>query len=186
MKKLLIAQIALLLAACTTSKTPQPDVVYYVLDGLPQTHSIENRQAVTLGSLQVPAYLNQLNLVMRQKSHQIYVAKYHSWAEPVPDSIRRVMKQEITAASDNYLVTHNCEDCLRVDLNIEHFYPTDTGQVILAGEYTLVKGTQLSTPNKFNYAEQLSESGYQHSVEKLRGLLIKLSEDIANKLNQPF
>jgi len=186
MLRILLIFIALqMLTACSSTPTEQPSIRYYLLEREPS--SIDGRlrgdlKRIQLASIGLPDYLSQSNLVMRERDHGLRIANYHHWAGELGEAIQRALivdlNQDVGAmVFDRYSKTGN-----QIKVDIEHFYPTADGQVILSGRYALLLDNQPEFYTPFHFAEVLAEDGYENSVKQMRALLQNLSVHIKTQL----
>lgn len=185
----LFLPLTILSAVGCTSLTPapSPETKYFVLDALP--HAKQPPRAakrILLAPVRLPAYLNQQQLVVREKNHQIRIAKYHSWAEPLKVSIRRSLETQLNHKNLGVSFVDACTRCPRLLVDIHHFYPTVDGEVLLSGGFRL-DGSETEGKDRyhaFHYREDLREDGYAASVREMRGLLGDLANTIAETLKE--
>jgi len=125
------------LSACTSS-VDIPNTYYYVLDANAPNSSY-NQPVIKHGDrivkvlpVQVPDYMRQPNLVLKLQDHEIKIANYHFWAEDLRLSIQRVLLKELNAMHGDIHFSERCSPCEEILMIIDHFYPTEGGEVILA------------------------------------------------------
>lgn len=175
---------AIVMGASCTSLTPKPspETKYFVLDTPPSAKLPElAAKQVMITPIRLPEYLNQQQLVVREKNHQIRIAKYHSWAEPLEVSIRRSIANQLNQKNLGYSFVDNCTGCPRLMVDIHHFYPTVDGEVLLSGGYR-VEGHGDDRYQPFHYNAELDSDGYAAAVTEMRGLLGKLTDSVANTI----
>ena len=85
--------IALLVAGCGSS----PPTNFYVLNDVApdSTAGTASMISVGVGSVRLPAYADRPQIVTRQSSTDLQLAEFHQWAEPLQDSIVRVLKDNL-------------------------------------------------------------------------------------------
>jgi len=178
-RTLLLLFLSLVISACGTSGDKAPVPRFYLLDDLPKP--IENRAdaLIALNKIIVPDFLKQRNLVIRQQNQQISIANFHSWADDLPESIRRVVINDLNRNNRKYRITKYCSDCPVLSISIDHFYPTDDGSVMLAGSYVLDSNSSAeSIRETFSFTGTLRSDGFTEAVFQMRQLLRLLSDDI--------
>jgi uncharacterized lipoprotein YmbA len=160
-----------------------PETFYYILDSTPQSAE-HTTTAKTDGSVRhikvnpvvLPDYLNQPNLVLKLSDHQIKIANYHFWAEDLRQSIQQVLINELNINNVATTFAKICSGtCLTLDITIDHFYPTEDGNVMLAGTYYL---SDKQVVKRFVINKSLSKGGYDEAVPVLRSLLSDLAKQI--------
>jgi len=167
------------LSGCVNT-TPATDSYYYILDTMPQqkitaVNVVENLEQIKVRPVTLPDYLNQPNLVLKLSDHQIKIANYHFWAENLRQSIQRVLINELNANNSEISFTQACAKCDELVITIDHFYPTQNGEVVLVGSYYL---TSNYTQNRFILKRELEQGGYNEAVSAMRALLTDLAEQI--------
>lgn len=85
------ALLATLMLAAGCAKGPPPD--FYVLHATTSdsTAGIEHGVAVGVGPIELPAHLNRSQIVTRASDYQLDLSESHQWAEPLKDSVSRVI-----------------------------------------------------------------------------------------------
>lgn len=187
LKILFTSLLFIAISSCSTT-SDTPDMHFYLLDDVPSIDSRYSDESVTdtqiqLSAIQLPDYLKQRQLVIKQNSNQLKIANYHSWADDLGDSIQRVLMNNLNAKTDNYRSGYrfsgNCGSCSRVIISIEHFYPTEQGQVVLSGSMQLIDPQGASKArNGFLFTNELAEDGYDNAVSQMRELLGELTLQI--------
>lgn len=171
-----------LITSCST-KNPNK-VSYYLLDPNPsvsnQLHT-KDAQLVRIQAIKLPSYLDKANLVMLDSNNKLVFANYHSWADNFSSAIYRVITNDLNASQHKKLFVSDCKDCSSLKISIEHFYPTEQGEVILSGKY-LFRQHNKELRNGFFLKENLEIDGYIHSVNKQRLLLKKLAAEINQQI----
>lgn len=178
--KFSIVFVIFFLLGCSSATSPQ--VNYYLLDSEPKaTQNKTATRIVQLNPIHLPRYLDQPQLVTRDNNQKLIIANYHSWADDMSNSIRRILLNDLNSSIDDVFYIESCQKCDNLIVNIEHFYPTSNGEVVLSGKYQLKKN------NKSNYytfflEDDLERDGYDHAVTKMRRLLQKLAVQINKEI----
>jgi uncharacterized lipoprotein YmbA len=183
-----------LIAGCSLIETEKP-VSYYVLDAKPLApKSVKKQTLVAVNAIQLPDYLDQPNLVLRDSSQKLHVAFYHSWAEDFGSAIRRVMISELNQSDDKVRYVQRCDSCQKLTITLNHFYPTTQGEVILAGDFVLENELENSReqgdypskeaeiPKSFLIEANLTADGYEHAVKQMRISLGQLAKQVTNNI----
>ena len=201
MKLVTIITSAVCLLGCSSSSPLETK--YYLLNSptsLPLTD--ENAQIVSNDSLQIANtnkektllkintadYLQQPFLVMQTDQHTLHYAQSHLWADPLDKEIVKALRQDLNNVdTKNYFEVANNSQTNRIHntltINIEHFHASDTGLVILSGNFIKInkKDTHTSSikhsneQNNFYFEQALTEDGYTHTVFKMRETLKRLA-----------
>ncbi|MFT6267969.1 MAG: putative lipoprotein YmbA [Alphaproteobacteria bacterium] len=173
------------LLGCVTSTTPT-ETFNYILDNDPvgsqntlATASIIAKKAgIKVLPVQVPDYLNQPNLILKLSNHQIKIANYHFWAEDLSQSIQRVLINELNNAHNDLSYTQRCVGCDELAITIDHFYPTEQGDVVLSGTYENVLKDGSRSQTRFSLTKKLEKGGFDEAVSAMRALLGELAQQI--------
>ena len=129
-----------------------------------------------LGSVMHP------NLVLKNADSSLRVANFHFWANPLPESIKRALINDFSQVRSDLAMLATCEDCKRLKISIEHFYPDSAGIVTLSGSYIITSSDQAVTTSYFSMTESIQTDGYQAAVQTMRALLTRLARQIAVEL----
>lgn len=167
------------LTACASSEIATKNR-YYILDDIAQKNAtngkIVDKSSVTkIRTVVVPSYLNQSNLVLKLNNHQIKIAHYHFWADDLRQSIQRILINDLNKHHSTISYASECITCDELVITIEHFYPTETGEVVLAGTYY---NTNDYIHKNFLLQKELNQGGYDEAVAVMRNLLSELASKI--------
>jgi len=174
-KRSVLLLTSLLLLGCSAIEAEKP-VNYYVLDAKPSAVNKKLiRSTYAVNPIELPDYLNQPNIVLRDESQRLHIAYYHSWADDLASTIRRVVITELNSAKNNARFNARCDNCDSIAVTLAHFYPTTQGEVVLSGSYQVIKAEQLPLSQDFFIQVDLDEDGYEHAVEKMREALVALT-----------
>lgn len=88
--------LAALAAIQGCAKGPPPD--FYVLDARPDPTlaGVERGVAVGVGPVVLPAHLDRSQIVTRATDYQLELSESHQWAEPLRDSVSRVIAVDLS------------------------------------------------------------------------------------------
>ena len=92
--------LAAFIAAAGCAKGPPPD--FYILNAA-TGESIAGAQrgiAVGVGPIDLPAHLNRSQIVTRATDNQLNLSESHQWAEPLKDSVSRVLVMNLSNMLD--------------------------------------------------------------------------------------
>jgi uncharacterized lipoprotein YmbA len=180
------------------SSSPKIDTHQYLLN--PDTHNAasDNTQHDLQGSKQIiivepitlATYLNQRGIVLLTDKHEIKVAHYHRWAEPLDENIHRYMLTVLSESSSRFAFQAASRSTaqnahLKLHITIDQFKGTSDGRALVAGDWQL-NDTKENTPiaaDSFSYEESLAESGYIELVNQLALMLDKASLKILDTIN---
>ncbi|GAA6139768.1 membrane integrity-associated transporter subunit PqiC [Arenicella sp. 4NH20-0111] len=187
MNKICLIVLSMLLQACASSSNALTQVSYYLLDASPVRTQETLVQAnselkpIMLGRVSLPDYLNQSKLVLKLDKQEVRLANYHNWAEPVTVAVTRILRRELNAAQSLYRVLDSCSECDKLSVDIEHFYPTSEGDVILSGVYSWRHKGRDEKPvyRDFIFTRELQVGGYREAVEQMNAVVKLLGNAIA-------
>jgi len=176
MKKIFsLVFFSLLLMSC--AEAPVAQVHYYLLNtpSLKKSEqaplSTKKQNLLTIKQVVLPQYLNQASIVMLIDHNQLHYARYHVWAENLNIAITKQIKHVI--AQQN-----NVSNSTQVTIEIDHFYPTEQSEVILAGHYRFKKANNDKQLVNFSFKQALKSDGYAQAVLQMQQLVTLLAQDI--------
>lgn len=180
---------AFVMFSCTSTVAP-PTMQHYLLDTA-ANHSSSSmtsksiikpgdvNEGVRIEVVSLPDYLNQSSLVMLVDEHKMEVARFHSWADRMDESIESVTEYETNRILLEGNIESVCKLCYDLRLSIEHFYPTSQGDVFLTGYFEYTDALENVKRARFNLRDEMLEDGYQEAVKTMRRMLVSLSEELA-------
>lgn len=196
MKKLALLQslgpglLALLLGACATTAPSR----FYVLSSPPEAGpGVKGRNCIVLGMgpVEIPAYLDRPQIVVRISPNEIQPSDFEQWGEPLAQGVARVMAEAIAA-----------EVCVKrveffpwksfsgvdyqVSLRIKHFEASPGERVELSAHWSLY-GSDPRKPLRegtINLKEPMPARGYQEMVAGQSRLLQAGAKQITEALLQ--
>lgn len=182
MFRIFFITLLLCLTGCTAVTPLTPKVTYYLLDEVPLTapQPPTGQAIIQVTAITVPEYLNRSNLVMRKANQEMSFANYHSWADSLPAAMQRVVVQALNQNTTNISYSRYCAtaNCPRLQIAVDHFYPTESGDVVLAGSYVFASKSGATRPVPFVLTKALESGGYHEAVQQMRELLWALSDHI--------
>ncbi len=96
----MIAGIVLVMTLWGCVRTPA--VKYYDLNAsqpaMPASRTVEGRgeSILGVGPVQIPDYLDRLQIVTRSGPNSLKISDFHRWAEPLSTSIKRIVAQNLS------------------------------------------------------------------------------------------
>lgn len=144
------------------------------------------RVSVELASVAIPRYLDRPQIVTRISAHELNLAEFDQWAEPLSDNVTRVLAENLT----RLLSTHGMEvwseprakrSAYRVGVTLRRFECGADSECVLQAHWTLVeeRDQAVRMENAFEVRMPLEASGYNAMVGALSRALGALSRDIA-------
>ncbi len=186
----------LIISACVNlGSSTSPATRFYLLesriDASVQTDMASPLKGVVVGirPVDIPAYLDRSQLVTRLDANALRVDEFSQWAEPLGDSIARVIEQNLHALTGSRQLYSSIKwhpSTLDVLLSIDvlRFEGDVTGNVTLhvawriskpdGSEAVIEKRSMLSQPSNGDHAEEI--------VASMSVLLAELSREIADAL----
>ncbi|XOV77487.1 MAG: membrane integrity-associated transporter subunit PqiC [Aestuariibacter sp.] len=184
-KALLVSFCSLALVACSNSPMP---MYHYQLDEASDSKikhiNFAERNIVTLSRLEVPGYLKQSSLVLKQADQQLHFSTSHLWAEVPQLAIYNALLEDLNNQSDtlHFISWHNkhkVNQQMSVKVVIRHFYPTEGGDVVLSGYAELTNSEKNSVAMKEFYIQSdLKSDGFAHAVAVMRQQLTQMADEI--------
>lgn len=185
-----LAACLLALAACATT----PRSSFYVLSSLPLPvdDSVAAAPAgpasgptLGIGPVSLPPYLDRPEIVTRTGSHQLQLAEYHRWGEPLEDNIARVLGENLAVLvpSEN-VVSFPWRRSAGIDyqviVEVREFERGADGDVSLRARWQVRRGDgQRVVTRDSNIAQPARGSDYGAIATAMSGALEQLSREIA-------
>ncbi|WP_412971699.1 membrane integrity-associated transporter subunit PqiC [Glaciecola sp. MF2-115] len=176
--KSLLIVFCLFLSACSTTKQA-PDTTYYLFDAEPvaQKQKIA-KPRVLVNKVKVPDYLSTNQLVMRDSGHILIKANYHSWADSLDEAIQRALLNDLNHLNSEKEFVIACNDCVSVNVTVDHFYPSSDGKLLLSGSFEVATKNDQNTISRFQLLDELHGNGYANAVKQMRQQVAQLAIQI--------
>lgn len=170
---LVLALAAMFLGGCLDLARESPPVRYYLLSPLPG--GAEVAEAVRVEPVMLPPYLRRPQIVTRRQGSEIGRAEFDRWGEPLEESIRRVVAENLAL-----LDVPGGEGGWRVRLEIVRFEGGPNGEVELQARWSVVVGGDSSRPAyQASVREPVAAAGYDALVAAMSRALASLCREIA-------
>lgn len=179
MTRLTVLALTLLLAACA-GQVEQPQ--YYLLRGEVQTDSrpLDPVQDYVMGSVSLAPYIDQPGLLLETADGQIRPARNHLWVEPIFESIRIYLLQQVSYDSGKDLLPASVDSkAARINVRIDQLHGTHDGEALLVAYWWVSKDGKMDRGYKFSRTRALEEDGYSALAKAQKALLAELSAEIA-------
>lgn len=180
---------ALMLSACSSSPVIE-DHYYSLVLAKSENTSPPDRQSASMrlivGPVQLPSYLTARGLPLQVGPNRISSASHHLWAEPLDEAIAKVLARDLEAYSRGISVERESgrftvdEDC-RVRAEFDAFHPTNASRAVVKGRYW-ISSDDGNNRHEFELSRTLTDDGYAHAVDTLRGMLADLAQRIATDI----
>jgi uncharacterized lipoprotein YmbA len=184
MKTIAILLGAAMLAAC--SGTPTQTQYYLLRTDLPaSTRDLSPSKEFAVGRVTVAPYIDQAGLILETGSGEIHPARYHQWAEPMPEALRHVLRVEVSRALDLDLFPSEISEAdTFFDVRIDQLHGTSGGEAVLVAYWGVRRGGELIETNQFSDTRALTEDGYGAMARTFESMLVDLSRAIADSLRE--
>jgi len=184
-----VAFMALLIGCAAGTSAPSRFYLMSPLSGPKAESGVSaGRRCITvgIGPVEIPAYLDRPQIVTRVSENEVRLAEFDRWAEPLSDSIPRVLAENISgllcAESINVFPWRESApvqyqvivEVLRLDGDLG-------GRAFLLTRWAILEERQESpaVARRSSYSERVEAKDYEALVSSLSRLLEDLSRDIA-------
>ena len=184
MKRLLI--ILVVFSFGCGGKTPELKQYLLRADAGGQTAELAP-VSIGIGELTVAHYIDDPGLVIESSDGEVRAARHHQWAEPLRESLRRYLANEIANASGRAIGSREHKTSnwkRRIDIHIDQLHGTVDGDAILVAHWSMVDAIKLRllADEYFSDTEPLGGDGYEALVRAEKALLSRLAAGIAATL----
>ena len=184
----LIAAALLAVAGCAV--TPPPN--FYQLDEYASTRlsGLERGLAVGVGPVNLEPYLDRPQIVIRGIGHKLELSEFNRWAEPLKDSVSRVIIVNLSNMLESTRVfkgprrnkTIPLE--FRIEIDIARFDGTLGGDALLVARWTLYGRQETALLTKVSIISEASGAeGFDNLIAAQNRCLQMLSQEIVDAIN---
>lgn len=182
--------LATLMAAAGCAKGPPPD--FYVLHATTSESivGVERGVAVGVGPIELPAHLNRSQIVTRATDYQLELSESHQWAEPLKDSVSRVIAVNLSNMLESnrvFVIPRRQKVSLdfQVSIDISRFDGRLGEAAILGARWTLYgRNTREPLLSKVTIVYEQTEDGTYNALVAASSLALEaLSTEIAEAIN---
>ena len=182
--------LAAFTAAAGCAKGPPPD--FYILNAATAEPIVgeERGIAVGVGPINLPAHLNRSQIVTRATDYQLDLSESHQWAEPLKDSISRVVIMKLSNILQSnrvYAIPRRQKVSLdfQISIDIERLDGQLGKQAVLGARWTLYGGdTREPLLNQMTVVKETTDDGtYNAFVAAGSRALEILSKEIADAID---
>jgi hypothetical protein len=182
--------VALLaVAGCGTTKPSN----FYQLDEPTATRlsGLERGIAVGIGPVNLEPYLDRPQIVIRGAGHKLELSEFNRWAEPLKDSISRVIIVNLSNMLESTRVfnvprrnkTIPLE--FRIEIDIARFDGTLGGDALLVARWTLYGRDETALLTKVSIiSESSGAEGFDNLIAAQNRCLQKLSQEIVTAIDE--
>lgn len=177
----------LVMAGCA----PTPPPTYFQLEEPAniQLSGIERGVAVGVGPLNLPSYLDRPQIVTRATEHQLELSEFNRWAEPLKESILRVIAVNLSNKLESTRVfgiprrDSGVPLEYKVEINIARFDGRLGDEVLLVARWILTnQDSQVISTKVSIIREQASGDSYDALIQAQNKTLRALSDEIAEAI----
>jgi uncharacterized lipoprotein YmbA len=182
--------LASLVVVAGCAKGPPPD--FYVLHAQPSESivGIERGVAVGVGPVELPAHLNRSQIVTRDTDYRLELSETHHWAEPLKDSVPRVIAINLSNMLESnrvYVVPRRQKVSLEFQVSIDIArFDGELGEAAILGARWTLYGKDAREPllSRVTIVTETTEDGsYNALVAASSRTLEALSSEIAEAIN---
>jgi len=142
---------------------------------------------VGVGPVTVPAYLDRPQIVTGGLGSELQLAEYHRWAEPLKDSITRVMAENLTASLPGSHVlsfpwNRAVAPDIQVEVKVSRFHVDALGNCELKADWAILSHGKLVSINETLNRTSATSAEYEAKVAAQSQALAKLGKAIAMDL----
>jgi hypothetical protein len=142
-----------------------------------------------LGPISLPKYLDRPHIVTKASAHEIELAEFHKWAEPLSENMSHVLSENLsTLLSTDRIVQYPWKNSTAVDYQIAvdvlQFDGTRGGEAVLIARWNLFgdNGKTLVTTKKTRVTQHPTSQEYEALVEAMSQNLMEFCREIAEAI----
>ena len=142
-----------------------------------------------LGPVTLPKYLDRPQIVTKTSAHEVDLAEFHKWAEPLSDNVSHVLSENLSALlSTDRIEQYPWRSSTAVDYQITvdvlQFDGTRGGEAVLVARWSLLgdDGKTIVTTKKTSITHHPMSQEYEALVEAMSQNLTDLSREIAQAI----
>lgn len=188
MKKIFYSIIVLLLTSCIGGISI-PSNFYNLVPIDNNNIKITNKKNVVINieSVVIPAYLDKSQIItINGEDTEINVSENNRWAEPLTDSIQRVLSEDMRSYMPNAIIKYeamkNGNSDYYVYIVINKFEGRFNDKLILNAWWSITDRNGNTVITKNSHFETNIENNYNNLVKKYSELVNRLAIEISNKI----
>jgi len=187
-KHLVILIFAISLTGCFGTSSPTKHYSLIPSEHLPSTvENVKNR--ISVGPVELAQYLRRDEIVTRKDGHEIVLADFDHWAEPLENSIARRLADSIETSMPGrdtiaFPNMGSNEGDLNVALNVERFEQASSGEITMVVLWSVSRtdGKNLIPIRKTILNKNIEKDSISKYVTGLSDLVGDLGVQIAASL----
>ena len=182
---------AILLAGCPSTQPSK----FYVLSPLSSPEQKSSASlghealAIGVGPIEIPAYLDRPQIVKRSSPHELELAEFHKWGEPLKANISRVLAENLSgllSTDQIYLFPwkRSAQFNYQVLVRMTRFDTSPEGEAILNARWEIRANNEkdVLVIRRSHFRTPESGQGYQGTVSAMSQNLEDLSQVIATTI----
>lgn len=195
----IVCLCAILLVGCPSTQPSK----FYVLTPLSAPEQKGNASlgrealAIGIGPIEIPDYLDRPQIVKRSSPHELELAEFHKWGEPLKANISRVLAENLSgllSTDQIYLFPwkRSAQFNYQVLVRMTRFDTSPEGEAILNARWEIRANNEkdVLVIRRSHFRTPESGQGYQGTVSAMSQNLEDLSQVIATTIkslhsNQP-
>ncbi len=185
------ALLVVLLTGSLSGCGSSPPASFYTLSPSPLTpigSAVDS--SITIGPVDIPDYLNRPQIVTRGDGSELKLAEFDRWAEPLDDSIQRMLTTNISKLLDSdQVVEYPSKQKFglqyHVVMRIQRFDSDNRGNAVLEAKWGILdsNGDRAAPVQRGHFESQASNANdYNQIVAALDDTVSQLSVAIAHSL----
>ncbi len=168
-----------------------PPTHFYLLRAQPPSGETRGQgtgviPSLGIGPISIPKYLDRPQIVTQASRHELDLAEYHQWAEPLKERILQVLAENLsTSLTINEVILFPWKRSrtpdYHVTVRVVQFDGAKSKEVTLKGQWALFKNgeSQALLHRSVYLAEPWTNSEYEGLVEAMSRVLGALSQEVA-------
>jgi uncharacterized lipoprotein YmbA len=181
--------IVALLAGASCTATPPPN--FYQLEEAASTQlsGLERGLAIGVGPVEMAAYLDRPQIVIRGDGHKLELSEFNRWAEPLKDSISRVLIVNLSNMLEStrvYKIPRRNKSIpleFRIEIDIARFDGNLGGDALLVARWTLYGRDEKAVLTRVSIiSEDSGGEGFDKLISAQNRALQKLSQEVADAI----
>ncbi len=190
----MLCSVLTVFGGCASSTKPSK---FYVLSAIPesgpiaQTTTGESDILIGIGPITLPAYLNRSQIVTRTSENELNLAEFHLWAEPLKDSISRVLMESLSSMlNTNQIAIYPWRTSSRiayqVTFDVIRFDVDFNGKAMLNVYWTIFgkEGEEALKTKKSVFSASAKSKDYKAMVAAQNQTLMEFSHEIASTIKK--
>lgn len=175
------------LVGCSSREVP--DTHLYMFRANSDFAAADSTRLVGLSVVEIPAYLRRSELMVQVGPQELRPARYHRWAEPLDQNVRRYLRDRLSQAlGTNVEVNARLRDRwdVEIDVAIEELHGDMNGRALLSASYAIVRPAPPASVrrDRVRLTESQSWDGYDALVDVQSRLLDELARRIAADVSE--